>query len=480
MNLRQRILLAQSDEAPPRVVAPVRPHAGVDVKAPLEMAIAFLEERKLDTVFWQGTFWRFVGTHYEELKPEALRPDVYAWLQGRTTEDGEAIRPNKALVDRFIDALQAAAFVRGVAEAPAWMRGTGPRPDELIACTNGVLHIPTRSLIREPTRDFFNMNAVSFAWDEDAPDPVEWLSFLAAVWPDDEESIRTLQEVFGLVLTADTSQQKAFLLIGPKRSGKGTIARVLTELVGRGNHVAPTFAGLGERFGLESFIGKRLAIVSDARLGGKADIAAIAENLLRITGEDSVSVQRKHRTDWTAKLQVRFLILSNEVPALFDQSGALASRFIVLRMTESFFGKEDLGLTAKLLQELPGIFLWALDGLDRLRARGHFIQPQSAQETLRQLEMLGSPIKAFAEEKCVLAAGAAVPFGDLFSEWQRWCAANGRETGSSAIFGKNLSAAFPALKVTQPRTAAGKRFRQLEGIRLRTLADDAGGNADAR
>src|SRR5262245_30303787 len=41
--------------------------------------------------------------------------------------------------------------------------------------------------------------------------------------------------MFGLMLTGDTRFQKVFMLIGPKRSGKGTIARVLTELLGKDN-----------------------------------------------------------------------------------------------------------------------------------------------------------------------------------------------------------------------------------------------------
>jgi putative DNA primase/helicase len=53
-------------------------------------------------------------------------------------------------------------------------------------------------------------------------EPLEWLSFLARLWPDDAQSIDALQEIFGYVLTSDTSQQKAFLIVGPPRSGKGT------------------------------------------------------------------------------------------------------------------------------------------------------------------------------------------------------------------------------------------------------------------
>ena len=67
--------------------------------------------------------------------------------------------------------------------------------------------------------------AVDFDFEPDALAPPRWLEFLGQLWGDDTESIDTLQEIFGLMLTAETRYQKAFLLFGPKRSGKGTIAR---------------------------------------------------------------------------------------------------------------------------------------------------------------------------------------------------------------------------------------------------------------
>jgi putative DNA primase/helicase len=61
---------------------------------------------------------------------------------------------------------------------------------------------------------------------------VGWLDFLNDLWPDDAESIDTLQEIAGYLLTARTDLQKFFMIIGPPRSGKGTIIRVLTALLG--------------------------------------------------------------------------------------------------------------------------------------------------------------------------------------------------------------------------------------------------------
>src|SRR5207237_2862878 len=135
---------------------------------------------------------------------------------------------------------------------------------------------------------------------------------------------------------------------------------VLTGVIGLDNSIAPTLAGLGTNFGLAPLIGKRVAIISDARLGGRADQHIIAERLLSISGEDAITIDRKYRDAWTGRLQTRFLILTNEIPHFTDASGALASRFIVLTLSNSFYGRENTRLTEELVEEAPAIFNWSL------------------------------------------------------------------------------------------------------------------------
>ena len=274
--------------------------------------------------------------------------------------------------------------------------------------------------------------------------------------------------MFGYALTPDTSQQKAFLIIGPKRSGKGTIARILTRVVGIENAVAPTIAGLGMNFGLAPLIGKRVAIISDARLGGRADQHAIAERLLSITGEDALTIDRKFQPAWTGRLQTRFVVLSNELPRLADAGGALASRFIVLPLTASFYGREDPGLTDRLLCELPGVLNWSIAGLRRLRNRGYFLQPPSAAEIVQDLEDLGSPITAFLREECSVGPGHTVEINLLFKAWTEFSKRQGRDhAGTAQTFGRDLRAKLPGLTTTRPRDDQGERLRFYQGIGLR-------------
>lgn len=469
---------ADDDLDPPPEGEAERPTVAIDAAAPLAMARLFLAARIPggsipDIAHWQGEFWRARGTYYELLPMDSLKATLYQWLDQQPDLNGKPIKPNKRLVEGVVDALKAAAHLSDVRNVPAWRDGGEdmPKEDDLIACRNGLLHLPTRTLL-PATRRYFNFNALEFDYAQDAPQPVEWLSFLRDLWNEDVESIETLQEIFGLALTSDTRHQKAFLIVGPRRSGKGTIARVLTQLVGMGNITAPMLSSMGQQFGSETMIGKTLAIISDARISGRSDTAAIVENVLRITGEDTVSVPRKFKPDWTARLRVRFVILSNELPALLDQSGALAGRFIVLRLTSSFFGKEDLSLTQRLLGEMPGILLWALEGLDRLRARGYFRQPAASLEMVRQLEMLGSPIKAFFAECCIVSPGASVERDRLYGAWKDWAVQQGRDhAGTIATFGKGLASAFPEIRSGRPRDGVGNRHRRYEGVRLRDITD---------
>ena len=417
----------------------------------------------------QGTFLLWTGTHYREIEREEIKAVIYEFLDAAKMVAGDKttqFNPNRNRVADVLDALAGQTQLPGTVRAPTWLDDKFcPPATGILACTNGLLDLSSRTLL-DHTPKFFGINAVDYVFDPAAGQPRRWLDFLHTIWPDDPESITTLQEMFGLLLTSDTSHQKAFLTVGPKRSGKGTIARVLTAMLGKENVAGPTLSSLTQNFGLAPLIGMPLAIISDARLGGRADVNIAVERLLAITGEDGITVDRKFRKAWTGRLPTRFLMLTNELPRLTDASGALASRFIVLIMTRSFFGLEDASLTGKLLAELPGILLWAIDGRDRLIRRGHFLQPQSANDAIEELTDLGSPVGAFVRERCVVNALYATDCGVMFAAWTSWCRENNREhPGTVQMFGRDLKAVIPGLTITNNREGT-VRNRNYQGVGL--------------
>jgi putative DNA primase/helicase len=402
--------------------------------------------------FWRDDYWLYEGAKYRELPKKELRSIVYAVMGSGVTNERKPFNPTRDIVSDVIDAMEAAVFLDHRIDAPAFIDGQdGPPGSEYLPMKNGLLHLPTLELIPH-TPAFFNVYALDFDFDPDAPDPKGWEIFINDLWPDDAESRNTLQELFGLYLTTDTSHQKIGLIVGPKRSGKGTMVRVLREMIGRDNYDSPTLSSLGQNFGLSNLIGKQVAVIADARLSGKSDHAVIAERLLSISGEDAQTIDRKYKSPWCGHLTVRFLLLTNELPRLTDASGALASRFIILRLTESFLGREDQALTQTLLLELPGILNWALDGLARLRERGRLVQPKSSLDAVLDLEDLASPIAAFIRDACEIGPALETSCADMFDAWKTWAQKEGREhPGTKSTLSRDLKAARPEIRSRQVR-----------------------------
>lgn len=413
---------------------------------------------------YQGKLYRWAGAGWSEATEVDVEKAMYDFLQYRLIG---GVKPNRTRVANVYHALTRMVHIDSSVTAPAWIEGDADAPAaEIVACTNGMLHLPTGELLPATPR-FFNTAAVQCDYLPNAAAP-QWLAFLRTVWPNDPQQVDTLQEVFGYLLTADTSMQKAFILIGPRRSGKGTIGALLTDLLGVESVTSPSLGSLSGEFGLQPLLNKLVAIVSDARLGGRADQQTIAENLLRISGEDRVDVNRKNLAVVTARLGVRFLFLTNELPKIADASGALASRFIILRMTESFFGREDRTLKARLQRELPGVLAWAVAGWRRLQQRGHFVQPDASAGDVEQLADLGSPVAAFIRDECTTGPTASVERAVLFDAWRVYCSRNGIvHAGSAETLGRDLKAAVPSLETVRPRGDGHTRQRMYRGLALR-------------
>jgi putative DNA primase/helicase len=71
--------------------------------------------------------------------------------------------------------------------------------------------------------------------------------------------------------------------------------------------------------------------------------------------------------------------------------------------------------------------------------------------------------RLFVRDHCDLGAGHTVEARVLFASWCNWCYQENRHPGTAGQFGKDLRAAVPGIKMTQPRPG---RRRVYEGIGL--------------
>ena len=280
-----------------------------------------------------------------------------------------------------------------------------PEPRDLLAVENGILHLPS-GIVRPATPAFFTRTALDFAYDPKADRPTRWLRLLDEMWPepDEKDNIEALQLWFGYLLTADTSQEKSLWMIGPPRSGKGTILSAAVQMVGKRSVASPTMKQLSTRFGFEACLGKNLILISDLTLDKRhTDTSELIGNLLRLTGQDDVDVDRKGKRALNAqRLRGRLMIASNGYPSLENSSGALANRLIFLRTYATFLGREDTTLKNAIHAERQGILNWAIEGFHKLRRRGSLLQPKSGVQEREMMEALSSPILTFLRDRATM------------------------------------------------------------------------------
>jgi putative DNA primase/helicase len=300
-------------------------------------------------------------------------------------------------------------------------------------------------------------------WQEHAP---TWASFLERVLPDPE--VRAfLQRAVGYCLTGDVSEQVLFFLFGTGCNGKSSFIRTIQALLGDyAIQAAPDLflARRGERHPTE------IADVRGARFVATVEVEEgrrLAETLVKwLTGGDKLKARFMRQDFFEFEPTAKFWLVANHKPVVRGSDYAVWRRILVVPFTVTIPEEErDPRLLDKLRQELPGIMLWALEGLQQWREKGLAPPPtvrQATEEYRREMDVLGD----WLAERCVADPAAVTPFRELYEDYTEWCKAQGELALGQRSFGNRLTErGYPATLMADGKTRARR------GVRLRGPED---------
>lgn len=362
---------------------------------------------------------------YAELADEAM----YQRVQMTLEEHGELLKPKQ--IRELLELLRVHPTVAVIEMF---------NPAYALNVENGILDLETQVLTQHSFEHISTaQGAVSYM-----PHRVShlWTEFLLEAVPDTRDRL-ILQMYAGLCLTGDTSPQRALFLIGDGGTGKSTFVRVLSRLLGSLGTSSALEAIRDGSFLIGTLVGKRLCVVSE--VSRSSDWMTFK----RIVGEDAVTVDVKHKTAYTAKLDLKFILLGNNLPRLGEDAAniSLMRRFIPIafnvRPVES-----NPYLEAQLsdTEELCGVLNWALEGLKLLRAaRMKFPATSGALE--RDILEVSNPLITYLDERCVEEGSASVRSQDLYDDYRDWCSRTGHLSISLTRFSKtDLPSALKTLE----------------------------------
>ena len=283
-----------------------------------------------------------------------------------------------------------------------------PTGDHL-AVSNGWLDWRTGKLAPHSPDNLATV-ALNVPWDPNAKCP-KWEAWLKDRVPTD--AIPVLQELFGFYLRNGNEDQRAGMFYGPTGSGKSAATRILQAMI-HPDYVASltlyevaheTFAG-GDLFG-------KLLNISGEQTD---ELGKVGEaTFKRLTGGDTSRVNQKFKQAFSARLDAKHLFSTNELPLTDTGSEAFLRRWVIVPFPQKI-PERDSRVEAGLLTELPGIFVWAIEGLRRLEARGFkFEQTASEQALIRQMREGSNVIVEMLNAGTVMrrATGAFTAFADI-------------------------------------------------------------------
>jgi P4 family phage/plasmid primase-like protien len=281
--------------------------------------------------------------------------------------------------------------------------------------------------------------------------------------------IGTVQEWLGACLVANKHRDlcKGMLVHGGSRTGKTQLSEILRALLGRGQTAATSVGDIGTDFGLQSFLGRRGWVADDAIGEGES---LDAERYKKIVTGEEIGVRRKNRTDVQARFGFPVMLTANHLPRVKDQSDAVYNRSLVLPMTNvrpegapSPAGFHSI--SAKIIaEEMTGVLWWALEGWQRLSARGRFAEPECMKRAVTEMQENNNPVGTWIKECVVLDPESKVAVADLFGSFAGWFYqenGDGKFLFSQNKFKRRISEAMPQLIYQK-----GDRGRNFAGLRL--------------
>ncbi len=299
----------------------------------------------------------------------------------------------------------------------------------------------------------------------------KFTQFLKEVTGERQELINILQEFMGYVIAGGPCiHHSALTLLGDGANGKSTFVEVLRALVGTAAS-SLSIKDLNDPQKLLAVDGKILNIAEENSKDSFNDTALI-KNMI---GGGKVWAKQLYSQPFEFRNRAKFILLMNELPRNYDHSNGFYRRLLIVPF-DAKFNKHtgvDKGMAVKLIEELPGIFNFALEGYLRLQTQGDFTESKISQELVDDYSLESDHIQGWLkdETRILVSEGVKTLKTSLYKSYKAYCEENGvyRVEASNRFFPR-LKTLFKQMNVSwkesRPR-GDDSRQRFLQYIELR-------------
>ena len=343
---------------------------------------------------------------YEDLSEEEVRDRLYQILE----ECAKAVGPEHEKAPRSMQSpthsSQVTSALKGRTRFPDPARNRDLR---YVHVQNGVVDLETLRL-RDFSPSLPSAWKLPVPWLDDPPNPPRFWDLMGRLFPEADDRDLAIEVLASAFL--GNPFQRIVLLSGAPATGKSSLARILSELLGPGASGLLQFDQLKERFTPLSWAGRLLLIEPEVE---QADLNKGIRALKAISGHDPMVGDRKWAPDLThfTPRALPLLVTNNRVWFNGGSSRkALQRRLMAFDVPEPPIPLEvDIDFVDNLLKEEgPAILRILLSEAHRLQ-HGKALRPLTATQLARNAGFLGigDELLGWAQDHVSPVKGSAVP-----------------------------------------------------------------------
>ncbi len=257
--------------------------------------------------------------------------------------------------------------------------------------------------------------------------------FLDKVLPD-KDCQAILQEFFGYIFSP-LNLEKCLILFGNGANGKSVIFQILTALLGDENVLNFPPGAFNHEY-CRSCLRDKLVNYSSEK---GSDLAADIFKIL-ISGEPT-QAREPHGIPFTIRNTVRFIINCNELPRQVESTDAFFRRFIIIPFEVTIPESErDVNLAKNIIDcELPGVFNWLLEGLNRLNSQRNFTQSTKVKFLLNEFRTQSDSVELFLKDfNYQISFDNRIALSTLYDSYKGFCKNDNYKVEGKIIFSNHL------------------------------------------
>ena len=281
-------------------------------------------------------------------------------------------------------------------------------------------------------KDFLTYQ-LPFEYDEKAECKM-FKSYLDKVLPD-QESQKVIQEFMAYIFTPEMNLEKCLVLLGSGQNGKSVFFNIMCAILGESNVLNYQISSFSHEYKRAKLLNVLLNYSSEKGNELEVDIFKAL-----ISGEP-LQAREPYGQSFTIKNKVRFVINANELPKETEQTDAFFRRFLIVPFDVKISEEDkDPNLAAKIIEsELPGVFNWILEGLERLVIQQKFTDCAKSTKAVEEYRKSSDSIALFVEE-CNITPdlNTKTALKDLYQDYKSFCTDDNYRPFAKRRFGNRL------------------------------------------